>query len=607
VGESSTQPHAGRFRVLDLDIDLGSQTVWRKGEMVPLPDLSFRLLAALVAHAPDTLGKDDLIREVWGNVIVGDETLAQRVRLLRQALGDDAKDPRYVISVRGRGYRLVGEPAGASPSEAPHKGKWLWAATVAGIVVATLLWLVVSGTPERPEERRTNSIAVLPFMDLSSDQSYRYFADGMQDELLTHLSHMGGIAVMSRTSVEAYRSTDMSLPAIAEQLGVNFVIEGSIRVQSDRVRITVQLIDAMSDHHLWAENYDRELSVQNILSIQQDVADRIASSLALKTQTSYAPRTLELPTASLEAYQAYLLGRYHTFQQTSENLWLAVGYLEQAIALDSEFAEAYAALGWAYAFLGTDYGGQPPVEVYPKAKKAATSALALDSELADAKSLYADILTWFDWDFEAAEREYLKAMKLDPLNVLGYAMFLSTQERHEEAIALVEKRMEATPKDAYVRINAAWRFLNARQYARAILEANFSNRHTDAKSILGYAYLALGDTTQAIEILDADLQEQGRNARQLANLALAYYEAGRISEGSQLLAELQELADETFVSPALIAMVFFAAKDADSGFALLQDAVTARCRDVIFFRISRVLDEYRDDPRYTRIKDAIGY
>jgi Tfp pilus assembly protein PilF len=347
--------------------------------------------------------------------------------------------------------------------------------------------------------------------------------------------------------------------------------------------------------------------VQNILSIQQDVADRIASSLALKTQTSYAPRTLELPTASLEAYQAYLLGRYHTFQQTSENLWLAVGYLEQAIALDSEFAEAYAALGWAYAFLGTDYGGQPPVEVYPKAKKAATSALALDSELADAKSLYADILTWFDWDFEAAEREYLKAMKLDPLNVLGYAMFLSTQERHDEAIALVEERMEATPKDAYVRINAAWRFLNARQYARAILEANFSNKHTDAKSVLGYAYLALGNTKQAIEILQADLLEQGRNARQLANLARAYYEAGRISEGSQLLAELQALADETFVSPALIAMVFFAAKDSDSGFALLQDAVSARSRDVIFLRVNRVLDEYRADPRYTRIKDALGY
>lgn len=604
MDESSTQPHVGRFRVLDLDIDLDSQTVWRKGEMVPLPDLSFRLLAALVAHAPDTLGKDDLIREVWGNVIVGDETLAQRVRLLRQALGDDAKDPRYLISVRGRGYRLVGGPA---PPKERGKFKWLWAASVAGIVVATLLWLVFSGTTDQPEERRASSIAVLPFNDLSSDQSYRYFADGMQDELLTHLSHLGGIAVMSRTSVEAYRSTDMSLPAIAEQLGVNFVIEGSIRVESDRVRITVQLIDAMSDHHLWAENYDRELSVQNILSIQQDVADRVASSLALETETSYTRQTLELPTTNLEAYQAYLLGRYHTFQQTTENLWLAVAYLEQATALDSEFAEAYAALGWAYAFLGTDYGGQPPMEVYPKAKKAATSALALDSQLADAKSLYADILTWFDWDFEAAEREYLKAVKLDPLNVLGYAMFLSTQERHEEAIALVEKRMEATPKDAYVRINAAWRFLNARQYARAIQEANFSNQHTDAKSILGYAYLALGDKDQAIEILEADVQEQGRNARQLANLARAYYESGRISEGSQLLAELQALANETFVSPALIAMVFFAAKDPDSGFALLQDAVTVRSREVIFLRVNRVLDEYRDDRRYARIKDAIGY
>jgi tetratricopeptide (TPR) repeat protein len=233
--------------------------------------------------------------------------------------------------------------------------------------------------------------------------------------------------------------------------------------------------------------------------------------------------------------------------------------------------------------------------------------LSLDSELANARTLYADILTWYDWDFEAAEREYLKTMALDPLNVLGYALFLSTQLRHKEAIAALEKRIAANPGDPYVRVNAAWGFLHARQYSRAIEEATLAGQHPDARPVLGFAYLAAGATEQAVGVLEADLRAQGRKPRQLSNLAVAYFTAGRVAEAQQLLVELQAAADARYVSPDLLAEAYFAAGDVDSGFAALQEAVAARARGAIFLQLTPMLDGHREDPRYAALIRAVGF
>jgi len=310
-----------------------------------------------------------------------------------------------------------------------------------------------------------------------------------------------------------------------------------------------------------------------------------------------------MPTAVLAAYDAYLLGRFHTFRQTPEDLVLAVTYLETATAPDPEFAKAYAALGWTYSFLGTNYGQQPPHEVYPRAKKAALTALSLDSELADARSLYADILTWYDWDFIAAEREFLKTLEYDPINVLGYALFLTTQERHDEAIVLIEKRLAADPNNRYVHINAAWRFYSARQYERTIEEVALAGNHTDARPILAYTYLALGETDRAMELFESDVDRQGRNSQQLSNLAYAYFRMGHRTKGNEILAELLEIAEKEFVSPAAIAAVYFAA----DRFAMLQKAIDVRAREIIFIQIDHTYDAYREDPRYLDLIQKIGF
>jgi TolB-like protein/Tfp pilus assembly protein PilF len=439
---------------------------------------------------------------------------------------------------------------------------------------------------------------------LSPNQDHGYFADGMQEELLSRLAGHSNLRVASRTSVERFRNTTRRLPEIAGELGVDAVIESSVRVADDRVRITVQLIDADSDRHLWADVFDRALSVANLFAIQQEVAGQVSRALAL--QYPDEGRAVALPTTSLAAYDAYLGGRYNTVQQTPESLETAITQLQRAVSQDPEFAEAWSALGWAWSFVGTLYGGLPPREVYPQAKAAVTRALAIDNRLADARSLYADILTWYDWDFAAAEREYQKTVKLDPLNVLGYALFLSVQQRHSEAIALIEKRIAAAPDDPWVRINAGWTFLRAGQYKRAITEAERAPLHVDSRPILGFTYLALGDHGRAMDEFEASLQERGREPRQLSNLARGYFTTGQPARGHTVLEELEEVATQRYVPPDLLADVYFSAGDADRGFAGYQQAIAARARGVIFLATNSSLENYRDDPRYTALLEAVG-
>lgn len=591
-----------RLRILDIDVDLASGTVWRAGEVLDLPDLSYRLLVTLAASAPAMISKDDLISAVWGEVVVSDETLMQRVKLLRQALGDDSQNPRFISSVRGRGYRL------AAPVEKKSSRRAAWPITAAiglaalvGIVIA---WQLLTDNRQSPAPT-IRSLAVLPFDDLSQDQDFGYFADGMQEELLARLASLQEVAVLSRTSVERYRDSDASIPEIAKSLSTDGVIEGSVRLSDGRLRVTVQLIDGQSDRHIWAESFEEQLTVENVFAIQE----RIAASIAGELQTEFRRQQSTaqgLPTTSIEAYDLYLLGRYHTFRQTPESLEMAVQNLEQAIELDPAFAAAHATLGWAYSFLGTVYGEYRPDIVYPRARAAALRALELNDQLADAHSLYADILTWYDWDFELAEVEYRRAMSFDPDNVLGYALFLSTQARHDEAIDLIERRIAATPDDDYVWVNAAWRYYNAGRFEDATRAASQARNHPDAASVLGSIQLSQGNPQSAIQIFEQDLADHGRGHLRLANLAYAYFSAGRWDDGQALLEEIESMASDKFISAYVLAQLNFAAGNESTGFDLLETAVDARERSVIFLGVHRSFDKYRSHPRYVALLRRIG-
>jgi len=596
-----------RLRVADLVVDLDRSSVVRDGRVIDLPDLSFRLLAALIRHAPERVDKDQLIAEVWDGVVVSDETLAQRVSLLRQVLGETSQQPRYIQAIRGRGYRLIPHVSSvANRPTMPVAKLALGAALVLIAFVLAIRWLADTESKSGDSPAIANALAVLPFRDMSEGQDHQFFADGMHEELLRQLSAIDNLALISRTSVEPYRQTDLDLPEIALRLDAGAVLEGSVRVDGDHLRITVQLIDAASDEHVWSESYDSVLSVQSILEIQGNLASRIANTLKLQyVEQRFA--NVALPTNNMDAYNLYLLGRYHAFKQTPADLASAVEFLERAIVLDSQFAEAWATLGWAYSFQGTAYGGQRPHDVYPKSKEAALRAIALDTRLADARTLYADILTWYDWNFAAAEQEYLRTIDLDPLNVLGYALFLSTQQRHDKAIERIEQRLAASPEDTYVRMNAGWRYFHAGQFDKAIAAAEASTQHADAGTLLGWSLLGSGNIERAIQVLESDIESGGRDTQRIANLAAANFYAKRRDEARGLLAELEAKAKVEYVSPAVFATLHFSAGEPDEVFEKLNESLAQRDRELIFLPVSLSTAGYRDDSRYGELIRKIGF
>ncbi len=305
--EAKTIDQRPLLRVDDLLVDFKRRTVRRGSEMLELTDRSFRLLEVLISHAPERVDKDQLIAEVWDDAVVSDDTLAQRVRLLRQSIGDNSQKPLYIAAVRGRGYRLIPPPREFGTAQSNGLPRAAWLAIVTMVLVGTsLMWRSTNGPEPVGSVRMQSVLAVLPFTDMSATRDHQFFADGMHEQLLSRLAQIDELAVISRPAVEPYRDSEVRLPEIAEQLGADAVIEGSVRVDHDRLRVTVQLIDGASDEHIWAADFDRQLSVQDIFSVQEEVANKIAAALRLE-YANEADDNVVLPTQNLEAYNLYYL------------------------------------------------------------------------------------------------------------------------------------------------------------------------------------------------------------------------------------------------------------------------------------------------------------
>ncbi len=318
-------------------------------------------------------------------------------------------------------------------------------------------------------EGEKRAIAVLPFDNFSPNPGDAYFADGMHEEIITRLSQISELKVISRTSVMQYREVRKPVREIAAELGVDFILEGSARKAEDQVLLTVQLIDARKDEHLWADKYDRDLTAGNLFAIQSDVAERVAAALEVELTASERQRIERRPTESLTAYDLYLLGRYYWNQASEEGLKRAIGYFEQAIEYEPDFARAYAGLADSYA-LATQGWGLAPKEVFPKAREAATRALELDSTLAEAHASLGYVRMLFDWDWEGAETAFKRAIDLNPNYAPAHhwlALCYSARARHGEAIEEMKQALALDPLSPYTNLNMGWVLYVSRQYERA--------------------------------------------------------------------------------------------------------------------------------------------
>ena len=376
-----TTPTELRFG--EVVLDTGAQHARLGGAELPLSKLSFRLLTCLANHAPNVGSADILMREVWEGTVVSDETVVQRVKLVRDALLEAGAEADYVVTVRGRGYRL-GFPVTVSDSG-------------------------VSEAPSDPTELR--AIAVLPFVDLSADGNQAHVVDGLHEEIITQLAKVRSLQVTSRTTVMPFRGSDKPVPELARFFQVDSVLEGSVRFAGDRIRVTAQLISARNDTHLWAETYDRALTMENLLEIQLNVAERIADVLRATFTRRPDTKLARAPTSSLEAYDHFLLGRQQLERMPSTNEHPAIiEHYERAIEIDPEFVQAHVGLGWAHAAMGANYADR--AGTHRRAKRAVERALAIEPRSPPALELSANLDFWFDWD-PAVEAKYTQLLRIE--------------------------------------------------------------------------------------------------------------------------------------------------------------------------------------------------
>ena len=446
--ESAFQERSGKrgaslkrfhYRIGDLEVDTGVREVRRNGVLIPLPPLSFDLLLALARQAPNLVTIEELEQDVWAGLVVSPATVAKRVALLREALGDNAESPTYIAVARGQGYRLLApvsrqtkENPGISVLQPPaHRTGWLVGLAIAGVVAVTLAVsvnfydqadespeaVISSESPEGKLQRNTpdeppkgQSVAVLPFANLSESEDDQYIADGIAEEIINRLTAVKSLRVVARTSSFAFRDTEETVDAIAQKLRVSHVIEGSVQLQEENIRVTVQLIDARSGYHLWSKKFDRPFS--DVFAIQDSIAASVASAFDSQLAESTQTETGRHLTSSTQAYAHFLTGRallHKRLQLKGPGIDASIAAFRAATEVDPEFADAWAGLSKAL-WLRSAMNGDQYQHEEDLASSAALTALELDPGNAGARAVLGAI-DWRRGSFERAKTNYELALQ----------------------------------------------------------------------------------------------------------------------------------------------------------------------------------------------------
>jgi TolB-like protein/DNA-binding winged helix-turn-helix (wHTH) protein/Flp pilus assembly protein TadD len=618
-----------RFRIDDLEVDVGKAEVTRGGERIALPKLSFDLLCALINAAPAIVTNDDLLAQVWPGLEVSPESVAQRVKLLRSAIGDDSQQPKYILGVRGRGYRLIPavERCGPNPpttdasnppvntpsatvpglptcqsstpkgSNGRPKRVTIAAAVLVGIGVAVWAgwqsWWSSHKAAQSTVAMVDKSIAVLPFADMSEKKDQEYFGDGMAEEIIDLLAKIPILKVIGRTSSFQFKGKTQDLRSIAKQLGVAYVLEGSVRKSGDRMRVTAQLIDGRNGLPRWSQTYDRDFG--EVLKLQDEIANKV---VRLVENDSYYSEIVSAKTLrSPEAYAAYLQGRYARDRFDRPGLEQAMSDFQRALELDPTFADAAAGLANVYLNLG-DFGLMPPADAFEKARLTAQIALKLEPNQREAHAILGNIHITYDWDWRAAEQEFKLAvvgtpqaavMQVDPLLSL-------TLGRCDDALKAINLGLTGDPMDpdGYFFLGLAQRCRGRLPEAEAAMNRTIelSPTYTFAHYTLATVRLARGKPEEAL----AEFSKEASEPVRLVGSALAYFRLGRKADSDAALA--QYIKGYANYSPSGVATVYAFRGESDEAFKWLDRAYAQRDTLLSGIKYRTEFDNLHDDPRW---------
>lgn len=637
-----------------------TRELYKHGSKVKVRPQPLQLLNLLLSRAGDVLTREELRQQLWSSETFVDfeHSLNTSVKEMRAVLNDSANEPQYIQTLPRLGYRFIApveiverendrppsrqqvdtssfSQAGSAPvvrefgvAEFPPANSpdvplvrvpsWRWWALpgLAAMLVVIAVGLLQWSRPRTRPELVNGSImlAVLPFENLTGDAGQEYFSDGLTEEMIAQLGridpqHMG---VIARTSVMHYKNSAEQLDQIGRELGVQYVLEGSVRRDSDKVRITAQLIRTKDQTHVWTHQYDRE--VNSLLSLQgeiaQEISDAIQVTLGERKPGEVSPPPIPHAPKSYAAYDLYLQGRYFWNKRTTQGLQQAVECFEQAIAKDPDYARAYAGLADSLALMSS-YDVASPSVLIPKARAAALKALELDDKLAEAHASLALIAQNYDWDWQSAEKEYRRAIELDPNYATGhhwYAEHLAFRGRFDEAFAEIERARQLDPLSLIIQVDNGAILFFSRQYDRAIEQFQ--------------AVLKVEPTFPRARMMDYAYAQQGRYAEALADIEIwrrvdntywilieegyVYGRAGQPAEARRALEKLKLMNRGGKIDPFGLVPVYVGLGDKDQAFAWIEKSIANHSPGPIALKVDPIYEPLRSDPRFQSVLQRLG-
>ena len=614
------------------EVDLRSGELLKDGRRVRLQAQPFGLLALLLEHPGEVVTREEICDRLWqaDTFVDFDHSVGTAINKIREALGESAEKPRFVETLPRRGYRFIGkvEMRGEVP---PMEGKPAPAVTtivtrvsgqdaiedppevqesrsrparfvlMMGVLVGILLTAVVAVRLSRvPRAANIQSLAVLPLENLSGTPAKEYLADGMTDELITELARTKGLRVISRTSVMQYKGVHRPVKDVARELGVDGVLEGSVAVEGSRVRVTVQLVQAGSDAHVWAQSYVRDLG--DVFLLQQEIAESVAKEVNRAALPSTNPR----PRISPEAHDAYLLGRYNWYGNSFET---ARESFEKAIQLQPDYAAAYSGLA-DYYIGGAEMGLLVPKDALPKGEAAAQKALRLDDSAAEVHVSMGAAHLFCRWNLGAAEKEIERAMELDP-NLAGaqhlYTSVLLALNRRDEAVQSERKYEEM---DSLTRPWAVGSVLiDVGQYKDAEAELDRRIPAFPRDTMLHYqlarSYVLQGRERESTEQFAEALHLEGHDDLAL-QVRAAFATGGARSVWEWRIAQLKQKARTKYVSPMDIGLLYGRLGRDDEAFRWLDKAYDDHVPALVFIQRAEILNRWRGNARYQALVRRIG-
>jgi TolB-like protein/DNA-binding winged helix-turn-helix (wHTH) protein/tetratricopeptide (TPR) repeat protein len=633
-------PGSIRVQFGPFELDLQSGELSRLGRRVRLQGQSFLILTVLIERAGEVVTRDELQQRVWpaDTYVDFEHGLNNAIKRLREALNDSSEKPRYIETLPRKGYRFIAEltqtgSSSKSPAPAPAEAdvalvagraltvslqpeqslparSWRWKAftlvatlaltAAAAVIARQTLQQHVSATP------MIHSIAVLPLNNLSGDPAQEYFADGTTLELITTLTKISRLRVISWTSVRGYKNTTKTLPEIAKELNVDEVIEGSVERSGDRVKITARLIDAPGDHNLWAGSYNRDL--RDILSLQEEVAGAIGREVGIALTPQDQTRLSSVRPVNPEAYQFYLRGQSYIEKWTPAAMLLARQCFNEAIEKDPNYARAYAGLVDSY-LLGVQ--AMDPKVAIPTAREAATKAIALDDTVSDAHVALAIVKYEADWDWAGAEKEFQRAIELNPGDTLAHHMYshlLLTLGRNQESLTQSELYIKADPLSASSHGHLGWHYECTGQYDLALeqqLDALGYDPDFDAFPDLGMLYRYKGMPQEALAQYEKAAVLVGNSVASIQLVRRAYEADGWRGYWSETLRQDLGAARHGFVSPYNLAKDYALTGDKENAFRYLELAYVQR-RELVLLPTDHDFDLLHADPRYRSLLQRMG-